>query len=274
MSELDLAPIKARADAATVGPWIVDEDQVRREPYRYPGHGPWEGRLPQYVTERYGILNENDAEFIAHAREDVPALVAEVERLRGELADAREMNRAWKRWVYEQQQELRVVKKEKIARLERELDAARQTIESHTCGANVELAYQRTIAAERERDELRAVITEADYFLIRAQVRKSWREDGWEVPEIDVQSARDALSRVPVDVLRERDAEKREYPRCLNCDEYIVAGQLKAHYVGRGDAHQDCKNPYRKGADAPTRVGASPVIPSPGAVELEGDTDE
>lgn len=38
-----------------------------------------------------GVLVEADAEFIAHAREDIPKLLAEVERLRKELADIEEM---------------------------------------------------------------------------------------------------------------------------------------------------------------------------------------
>jgi hypothetical protein len=34
-----------------------------------------------------GFFRPADAAFIAHAREDIPALLAEVERLRRELAD-------------------------------------------------------------------------------------------------------------------------------------------------------------------------------------------
>jgi hypothetical protein len=64
---LDLDAIKARAEAAIDGPWIADD---------------------VYVTTESGDLLSDapdaaaTAVFIAHAREDVPALVAEVERLR------------------------------------------------------------------------------------------------------------------------------------------------------------------------------------------------
>ena len=68
---LDLDPIKARADAATEGPWGVEDARVfgddgRTQVCTLSGTRAW---LP-------------DAEFIAHARTDIPALIAEVERLR------------------------------------------------------------------------------------------------------------------------------------------------------------------------------------------------
>ena len=78
---LDLDPIKAREAAATPGPWKVVD----------PGY-----RVA--VDDGTGFLVANtfmapssrdlpDARFIAHARTDVPALLAEVERLRAELAE-------------------------------------------------------------------------------------------------------------------------------------------------------------------------------------------
>lgn len=79
---IDLDAIEARASAASPGPWQrgnriggpateLDDAQVygpEMTIYDEGGHG-WE-----------------DAEFIAHARTDVPALVAEVRRLRKWLA--------------------------------------------------------------------------------------------------------------------------------------------------------------------------------------------
>ncbi len=71
---LDLDPIKARADAATEGPWGVEDARVfgddgRTQVCTLSGTRAW---LP-------------DAAFIAHARADVPALMDEVERLRGRI---------------------------------------------------------------------------------------------------------------------------------------------------------------------------------------------
>ena len=76
---LDLEPIKARCEQATKGPWFQGPH------YRADVDSPfgciraccWSG--PQAIA---------DAEFIAHAREDVPALIAEVERLRAGSAPA------------------------------------------------------------------------------------------------------------------------------------------------------------------------------------------
>lgn len=77
------AEIRERAEAATPGPW-------------------WTEILPEHGGESIGIdapgdnwivpvqdLYEPNAEFMGHAREDVPALLAEIERQRAELAAVR-----------------------------------------------------------------------------------------------------------------------------------------------------------------------------------------
>lgn len=86
MSEpLDLEPIKARTEAASEGPWVTNDyfGEVSTAGYvvarvSYHDPGAFAGNERQ----------DEDAEFIAHARTDVPRLVEEVERLRAELAGA------------------------------------------------------------------------------------------------------------------------------------------------------------------------------------------
>ena len=80
MTEDELATIDARATEATPGPWS------------YPGD-PWtfvhdaSGRSLLDLDEPRGFeQTQRDAAFIAASREDVPALVAEVRRLREALA--------------------------------------------------------------------------------------------------------------------------------------------------------------------------------------------
>jgi hypothetical protein len=75
--ELDLGAIKARADAATPGPWEAGERCV------------WQAGMLNTAEIAVdcehgngGIQRHVDAEFVAHARTDVPALLAEVKRLR------------------------------------------------------------------------------------------------------------------------------------------------------------------------------------------------
>lgn len=81
---LDLDAIKARVDAATPGPWWAwDRGVGWHIAIGEPTEGTWGGParlLP--ASERTDIGREADAEFIAAARQDVPALIAEVERLR------------------------------------------------------------------------------------------------------------------------------------------------------------------------------------------------
>ena len=73
MSDLDLAAIKARVGAATRKGWVVEE---------IPETGECRITSPVGVTRDIkvvapGGLTFNNADFIAHARTDVPALIAE-----------------------------------------------------------------------------------------------------------------------------------------------------------------------------------------------------
>lgn len=68
MTDLDLTAIKKRIEAASAGPWTAADDGL-----------VWATRLGDPVS---GSVEIEDAEFIAAARTDIPALVAEVERLR------------------------------------------------------------------------------------------------------------------------------------------------------------------------------------------------
>lgn len=103
MTDEELATIKARAEAATPGPWKLDDyiglesytvclDYVPENQNRTTGYGAGsEGTaicvLDDEMYFEYSSDTERlaNAEFIAHAREDVPALVAEVERLQEAL---------------------------------------------------------------------------------------------------------------------------------------------------------------------------------------------
>ncbi|MFM9635916.1 hypothetical protein [Streptomyces turgidiscabies] len=76
-----LADIEARANAATPGPWTSWADT-------YP-HVVTQGSADIHPFDAEGIVSTNlavnvaaDAEFVAHARTDVPAMAAEIRRLR------------------------------------------------------------------------------------------------------------------------------------------------------------------------------------------------
>lgn len=76
-----LEEIRAREKAATEGPWEWNADEgcfesVAATTYVHE-HGGYERDFAQ---------STEDMDFIAHAREDIPALLAEVERLRAENA--------------------------------------------------------------------------------------------------------------------------------------------------------------------------------------------
>ena len=117
MTDAELDAIRARADAATPGPWryVRDTDGYRDAGFFVEPAGDidfdwddyivaacdtrtiveeegidWEARgLPG--NPGFGVMKLNDADFIAHAREDIPALVAEIDRLRAENDQVRAM---------------------------------------------------------------------------------------------------------------------------------------------------------------------------------------
>jgi hypothetical protein len=110
---LDLEDIKKRIKAATPGPWAWEAYGEKENAYHIGvALDKNDKQLSGMVqTERYdedadifvedvlwreslgdqsgATVNYDDAEFIAHAREDIPALVAEVERL-SDIIDKRD----------------------------------------------------------------------------------------------------------------------------------------------------------------------------------------
>ena len=83
---LDLEPIKARAARATPGPWRAQEDHVL-----YPlADGTYAALLwSDLDASKTWPQGDHDADFVAEAREDIPLLLVEVERLRAENAALR-----------------------------------------------------------------------------------------------------------------------------------------------------------------------------------------
>jgi hypothetical protein len=84
MPDARLEEIQARADAATLGPW-------RNEPGSSgPDNegNPWPADYVAAagIRRRFQVPTVADAAFIAHARQDVPDLLAEVELLRNDNA--------------------------------------------------------------------------------------------------------------------------------------------------------------------------------------------
>ncbi len=104
MADADLDRLEALAAAATPGPWTNESRRpiggpcfMVRAPGRWRGFSLSEtnGALPADAVGRAdGLATAEqrlaDATFIAATRGAVPALVAEVRRLRAELAEARQ----------------------------------------------------------------------------------------------------------------------------------------------------------------------------------------
>ena len=91
MTDKELADIRERLEKATPGPWehthkdckhFMSSDFVDRK-----GDDIGVGLVTSDINQDNADLYATDAdmEFIAHARQDVPILLAEVERLQAEL---------------------------------------------------------------------------------------------------------------------------------------------------------------------------------------------
>lgn len=87
----DLAAIAARAQAATEGPWLAATNNGRKDGIGIVGQLAKRG-TGQAIAVFAGVGGNRhaDATFTAHARVDVVALLAEVNRLRAGLADFRD----------------------------------------------------------------------------------------------------------------------------------------------------------------------------------------
>ncbi|HSM93430.1 MAG TPA: hypothetical protein VLT47_11140 [Anaeromyxobacteraceae bacterium] len=81
---VDVAAIEARCKAATPGPWIARPEDTESQGEAW--HGEYRVFFPD--GEDTNVLYMSDAAFIAHARTDVPALLAEVASLRARLDTA------------------------------------------------------------------------------------------------------------------------------------------------------------------------------------------
>jgi len=84
MNEEQIEEIRKRAEAVARGEWYVGVD------------GSVNDRRDDFNWKIAEVKEKSDAEFIAHAREDIPALLAEVERLREEVRYLEEDVERWR----------------------------------------------------------------------------------------------------------------------------------------------------------------------------------
>jgi len=93
MTDPDLDAIEQRAKAATPGPWAVWHD-LDRQGFKTVGDAhSYQEILDSGETEECNptahVYTDEDAEFIAHARTDVPALLARGRELEAGVRSAR-----------------------------------------------------------------------------------------------------------------------------------------------------------------------------------------
>ena len=85
MTNEQLQAIKARCEAATPGPWVAGREADFMRPMQSFNVGLTRKAFDESPLNSWDQWEAN-AIFIEHARTDIPALLAEVERLRAEVA--------------------------------------------------------------------------------------------------------------------------------------------------------------------------------------------
>jgi hypothetical protein len=177
----DLAAIQRRREAATPGDWEVVEipnplnalgsekipNSTRRPELqiqtawvhpqlkdKHPIVGIWYG--PYHERAYTVMLRPEDAEFIAHARTDIPALLAEIERLTHRNSDLQRQ--------MEQITELKQRNAERWQDAQNRLGMVERLLYvihgAGPCGIDdsINLIAERMEALERDRDELRMAL--------------------------------------------------------------------------------------------------------------------
>ena len=90
LTEDELDAMQRRCDAATASPWwawVEGRDGLSGDTFVGMGGDPQLKDLYLSHGSGEGNVSEADVDFIAHARQDIPALLAEVRRLRSWSAD-------------------------------------------------------------------------------------------------------------------------------------------------------------------------------------------
>lgn len=163
MTPEDLTAIEQRASAATPGPWRLDHGDVIADE---PGVGA------VGIAEVIGVRDTADAVFIAKAREDVPALLAEVRRLQ-----------EYEQRAFAQEAQLSKAAGELVA-MERQLDAARvESAERETTvgfGAAEWMARAEYAEGMRKRAEAKLARVEA----LPARLRGACKSRSYEGLEV------------------------------------------------------------------------------------------
>lgn len=99
MTPAELDEIRERAEKATEGPWKYEEESYKDEENRWQSATTVEDGRGDEVLHDDGYLDDDDAQFIAAARTDIPKLLSHISKQDEELKRLREVEQAARRMM-------------------------------------------------------------------------------------------------------------------------------------------------------------------------------
>lgn len=191
-----LAEIAGRLRDVMPGPWLVADGDDHR-PLVYVERPSSDGRVAPQILFR-SAASEADAQFVCSARDSVPELVAEVGRLRGELAEESAYRRRY--WLAWGRARMRALSVGGAADRAIERDRARQDL--------VDELLVQSLGAQMQRDTVLAEVARLSAELADEQAAHAKTFSNFEdcVGEaVEVRAERDRLRARVDELVQQRD---------------------------------------------------------------------
>jgi hypothetical protein len=147
-----LMEIAARAEAATPGPWCTDAWEIYQGDEYLPGISAWIGETCRGTSTPE--QDRADAEFVAHARTDVPALLARVAELEAHVEALLEERHRTNEWADDAAKALRR-QRDRITELEAQRAALTERLRAGQHwqrGRNPELVSENYVSQSELRE--------------------------------------------------------------------------------------------------------------------------
>lgn len=229
---MNLNEIKARLAKATIGTWSWDGDPSN---YDKENEAPWLWASGLLGAESKQVLGgeiqccKEDADFIAHSKQDIASLIQEVERLNGEVKMLQEINDHSPDWW------------EKHYKSVEELKASNASLK-----ADVE-RQSEYIKSLYTFDQVKEQISHLEKQLEEVKIQKNWyglQEDLFRMQKECEDLYRAEIASLKADIVRKNLALTNIYHAIRGCSEIMIGdgfGDIKPKNTNLDLAYQMVK---------------------------------